>query len=115
MILVDFSVWIDDFRNLDTPQVALLDSLFGRSALAVGDLIAAEVLASDSLKAQQSRWSSTNPCAEEMVFSGRSAMKSSGTATSRSSVYKSCQASASASIDGHWWPVVWSSSRLLRA
>ena len=44
MILVDSSVWIDYFRSADTPQVALLDSFFGRSLLAVGDLIAAEVL-----------------------------------------------------------------------
>ena len=40
----DSSVWIDYFRESDTPQVALLDSLFGRTPLAVGDLIAAEVL-----------------------------------------------------------------------
>jgi len=44
VILVDSSVWIDYFRSADTPQVALLDSLFGRSPLVVGDLIAAEVL-----------------------------------------------------------------------
>ena len=44
MILVDSSVWIAYFRSADTPQVALLDSYFGRSSLAVGDLIAAEVL-----------------------------------------------------------------------
>lgn len=44
MILVDSSVWIDYFRAADTPQVALLDSLFGRTRIAVGDLIAAEVL-----------------------------------------------------------------------
>jgi len=44
VILVDSSVWIDYFRQADTPQVALLDSLLGRSPLAVGDLIAAEVL-----------------------------------------------------------------------
>lgn len=44
MILVDSSVWIDYFRSADTPQVSLLDSLLGRSPLAVGDLIAAEVL-----------------------------------------------------------------------
>jgi predicted nucleic acid-binding protein len=44
VILVDSSVWIDYFRSADTPQVAILDSLFGRSPLAVGDLIAAEVL-----------------------------------------------------------------------
>jgi predicted nucleic acid-binding protein len=44
VILVDSSVWIDYFRSADTPQVEILDSLFGRSPLAVGDLIAAEVL-----------------------------------------------------------------------
>lgn len=44
MILVDSSVWIDFFRAADTPQVALLDSMLGRSRLAVGDLIATEVL-----------------------------------------------------------------------
>ncbi len=44
MILVDSSVWIDYFRSAETPQVVLLDSLFGRSSLAVGDLIVAEVL-----------------------------------------------------------------------
>lgn len=44
MILVDSSVWIDDFRSADTPQVALLDSLLGRIPVAIGDLIAAEVI-----------------------------------------------------------------------
>ncbi|URI10045.1 PIN domain nuclease [Aquincola tertiaricarbonis] len=44
MILVDSSVWIDYFRSADTPQVALLDSYLGRTPLAIGDLIAAEVL-----------------------------------------------------------------------
>ncbi|HEX6704723.1 MAG TPA: PIN domain nuclease [Albitalea sp.] len=44
MILVDSSVWIDYFRAADTPQVAFLDSVLGRTPLAVGDLIAAEVL-----------------------------------------------------------------------
>ena len=44
MILVDSSVWVDYFRSADTPQVALLDSLFGRTRIAIGDLIAAEVL-----------------------------------------------------------------------
>lgn len=44
MILVDSSVWIDYFRTADTPQVALLDSLLGRTRIAVGDLIAAEML-----------------------------------------------------------------------
>ncbi len=44
MILVDSTVWVDYFRSADTPQVALLDSYLGRTRLAVGDLIAAEVL-----------------------------------------------------------------------
>lgn len=44
MILVDSSVWIDYFRDADTPQVALLDGYFGDARVAVGDLIAAEVL-----------------------------------------------------------------------
>jgi predicted nucleic acid-binding protein len=44
LILVDSSVWIDYFRAADTPQTALLDSLFGRRLMAIGDLIAAEVL-----------------------------------------------------------------------
>jgi predicted nucleic acid-binding protein len=44
VILIDSSVLIDYFRAAETPQVALLDSLLGRMPLAVGDLIAAEVL-----------------------------------------------------------------------
>ncbi|HQR03588.1 MAG: PIN domain nuclease [Proteobacteria bacterium] len=44
MILVDSSVWIDYFRGEETPQVELLDGMFGRTPLAVGDLIVAEVL-----------------------------------------------------------------------
>jgi len=44
VILVDSSVWIDYFRGDDTPQVELLDGMFGRTPLAVGDLIVAEVL-----------------------------------------------------------------------
>ena len=43
MILVDSRVGIDYFRSADTPQVVLLDSLFGRTPLAGGDLIAAAV------------------------------------------------------------------------
>lgn len=38
------SGWIDYFGAADTPQVALLNSMLGRSRLAVGDLIAAEIL-----------------------------------------------------------------------
>jgi predicted nucleic acid-binding protein len=44
VILVDSSVWVDYFRGLETPQVEVLDGLFGRTRLAVGDLIVAEVL-----------------------------------------------------------------------
>ena len=44
MILVDSSVWIDFFRGAETPQVELLDGMLGRTRLAVGDLIVAEVL-----------------------------------------------------------------------
>lgn len=32
MILVDSCVWIDYFKSANTPQVALLDSLLGRTA-----------------------------------------------------------------------------------
>lgn len=44
MILVDTSVWIDFFRGKDTPQVERLDALFAQERIAVGDLIATEVL-----------------------------------------------------------------------
>lgn len=44
MILVDSSVWIDFFRGTVTPQTERLDALLGSEALAVGDLILAEVL-----------------------------------------------------------------------
>ncbi len=44
MIVVDSSVWIDYFRDADTPQVETLDRLLGSEAIAVGDLILAEVL-----------------------------------------------------------------------
>ena len=44
MILVDSSVWIDYFRGTETPQVEVLDGLLGRTRLAIGDLIVAEVL-----------------------------------------------------------------------
>lgn len=44
MILVDSSVWIDYFRGTATPQTEKLDALLGRRALAIGDLILAEVL-----------------------------------------------------------------------
>lgn len=44
MIVVDSSVWIDYFRDADTPQVELLDRLLGSEVIAVGDVILAEVL-----------------------------------------------------------------------
>jgi predicted nucleic acid-binding protein len=44
VIVVDSSVWIDYFRDADTPQVELLDRLLGSEVIAVGDVILAEVL-----------------------------------------------------------------------
>ena len=44
MILVDSSVWIDYFRGAPTPQADRLDALLATEAVAVGDLILAEVL-----------------------------------------------------------------------
>jgi len=44
VILVDSSVWIDFFRNIDTPQAAWLDQHLGDELFLVGDLILAEVL-----------------------------------------------------------------------
>jgi predicted nucleic acid-binding protein len=44
VILVDSSVWIDYLRGTRTVQADKLDSLLGTERLAVGDLIAVEVL-----------------------------------------------------------------------
>ena len=44
MILVDSSVWIDFFRNQQTPQAEWLDRNLGAEGILVGDLILAEVL-----------------------------------------------------------------------
>ena len=44
MILVDSSVWIDYFNGEDTPQTNRLDVLLGQEPIAIGDLIATEVL-----------------------------------------------------------------------
>ncbi len=44
MILVDSSVWIDFFRNVDTAQAEWLDRHLGDETVIVGDLILAEVL-----------------------------------------------------------------------
>ncbi len=43
MIVVDSSVWIDNIRNADTPQVALLRRA-NAAQIVVGDLIVLEVL-----------------------------------------------------------------------
>lgn len=42
--LVDASVWIDYFTGAATPETDYLDSLLGKSPLAVADLTVAEVL-----------------------------------------------------------------------
>lgn len=44
MILVDSSVWIDYFNGTTTSEAEYLDSALGIQAIAVGDLILAEVL-----------------------------------------------------------------------
>lgn len=44
MIFVDSSVWIDYINNLNTPQVATLDSILGVKPVVIGDLVLAEVL-----------------------------------------------------------------------
>lgn len=44
MIVVDTSVWIDYFNGKDTPEVQVLDNALGVEAVAIGDLIALEIL-----------------------------------------------------------------------
>lgn len=44
MIVVDSSVWIDFFNDVDTRETALLDNILGMEPVAIGDLILAEVL-----------------------------------------------------------------------
>ncbi|MDZ7844383.1 MAG: hypothetical protein U5K99_06250 [Anaerolineales bacterium] len=44
MILVDFSVWIDYFSGNDSAEADFLDRTLGHRAVAIGDLILAEVL-----------------------------------------------------------------------
>ena len=44
MILVDTSVWIDFFNGRDTTEVSLLDAALGNEVVAIGDLIALEIL-----------------------------------------------------------------------
>ena len=44
MILVDSSVWIDYFIGIKTKETDRLDDILGRTPIAIGDLILAEVL-----------------------------------------------------------------------
>ena len=44
MIFVDTSVWIDFFNGKDSAEVQMLDSALGTEAVAIGDLIALEIL-----------------------------------------------------------------------
>jgi len=44
VIVVDFSVWIDFFHGVSTPEVERLDGLLGVTPFAIGDLILVEVV-----------------------------------------------------------------------
>ncbi len=44
MIIVDTSVWIDFFNGKNSDQVHLLDKALGTETVAIGDLIALEIL-----------------------------------------------------------------------
>lgn len=44
MIIVDTSVWINFFNGKNSEQVNLLDNALGTEAVAIGDLIALEIL-----------------------------------------------------------------------
>jgi len=44
MVIVDSSVWVDAFRDRDTPQVRLLRHLAREHPVALGDLVLCEVL-----------------------------------------------------------------------
>lgn len=44
MILVDSSVWIDYFKDVDSSETTKLDALLGAEEVVSGDLIVAEVL-----------------------------------------------------------------------
>ncbi len=44
MIIVDTSVWIDYFNGKDTDETAFLDTSLGKQEIAIGDLIALEIL-----------------------------------------------------------------------
>lgn len=44
MIIVDTSVWIDYFNGIDTNETYILDASLGNEEVAIGDLIALEIL-----------------------------------------------------------------------
>lgn len=44
MIVVDTSVWVDYLRDIPSPEAVLLDDLFDREPIIVGDLVLCEVL-----------------------------------------------------------------------
>ncbi len=44
MIVVDTSVWIDYFNGTDTEETSILDTSLGKQEVAIGDLIALEIL-----------------------------------------------------------------------
>ena len=44
MIFVDTSIWIDFFNGKDSAEVDLLDNALGNETVAIGDLIALEIL-----------------------------------------------------------------------
>ncbi len=44
MIIADTSVWIDYFNGKSTPETDILDATLGKQEVAIGDLIALEIL-----------------------------------------------------------------------
>ena len=44
MIIVDTSVWIDYFNGSSTDETSILDAALGKQEVAIGDLIALEIL-----------------------------------------------------------------------
>lgn len=44
MIIVDTSVWIDYFNGNNTDETGILDAALGKQEVAIGDLIALEIL-----------------------------------------------------------------------
>jgi len=44
MIIADTSVWIDYFNGKNTPETDILDATLGKQEVAIGDLIALEIL-----------------------------------------------------------------------